>query len=788
MIRSVISFRGGEERNRNEDDDTPTAVLVLTRRHPSRIIIHSSSSSTRGWVFFLPRRRTAERRRARRQAECLAKVLHPTLGGPPGLDAIHALSSTFGGPAGCVTQETMLAMLRIPETVLTRRFYVLLGGRSRRSDHGGGSMQSDGDGTAGGGGGGEGEGTQSPTGGRRQRRSRDGHNTHVRRQARHATLRQFLCALANLRARVPVRTPPAAVSHARSMPEREARLEFAFSLYDLDGDGRVSRAEVTNVVEQTMAGNEKKIASTVRAALRCEAEGNGDGSLDLAAFARVEESAPGFLYPAFSLHEILMEYSAHAATAYSLLMSSPSRGGGRYAPGEDFADDERAETVGPDGYRVGRGGAGASSSSRRGDGGGVGDGELDPGEVTSRFAAMSTRQLKAHLVQRGMDYSGCVDKLELVDLAVASALSTGEPPPPPPPIPGRVPQDGDVAAAVSAAVSAAETAEVEAANAAAAARRAAAAVDGGGGGTPRGKTPRRTPRTPRSQAASVADHFSEQAKAIIADAFRAARMGRATDIDDMVREKEIGVDTRDPESGATLLMTAAAHGGKSLCKKLLHLGADPKLVDKQGRTALDLALKYNHFTVADFLRRQGVPHAGDNDWTPPPSGGGGGGGGSVYDGSFYAAGAAVGAAGYMSRMAREMASAPPPEYDATTPSAPPVATLSPSSRIRDHSASRLVFGNPSEVSGGWTEGSGGGGGVDTSGDEALARRLATEEFVAAQMDGNEGVHGAGPPTPSWAHGGVGGSGGLMDTVEESPMSDTSDRSAPEDEGPLLRPD
>jgi len=37
------------------------------------------------------------------------------------------------------------------------------------------------------------------------------------------------------------------------------------------------------------------------------------------------------------------------------------------------------------------------------------------------------------------------------------------------------------------------------------------------------------------------------------------------------------------------------------------------LTDKQGRTALDLALKYNHFTVADFLRSRGVPHAGDHD-------------------------------------------------------------------------------------------------------------------------------------------------------------------------------
>ena len=375
-----------------------------------------------------------------------------------------------------------------------------------------------------------------------------------------------------------------------------------------------------------------------------------------------------------------------------------------------------------------------------------------------------------------------------------------------------------MAAAVNAAVSAAEMAEVEAANATDAARRAAAAIDrqtasgstprrttnntprgsGGGGGNSSGR--RRRTSTPRSAAAaanasSVADTLAEQAAAIISDAFRAARMGRTAELDEMVREGVVRPDTRDPETGATLLMTAAAHGAKSLCKRLLHLGATPALVDKQGRTALDLALKYNHFTVADYLRRQGVPHAGDRDDDDVPGsnpGRGGGAGGFGFDGSFRAASEAVGAAQYMSSFQSDVAST-----SEEMPSAPPA----------DPS---LIFGSPSSGGGGGGGRGGGGGGgggpQDTSGDEALARRLATEEFLAAHTEGGDGVHGAGPLTPPWAGAGASaGAGGRVSASagagagtprvdvrpsDESPLSDASSTcySDYKDEGPLLRPD
>jgi hypothetical protein len=89
-----------------------------------------------------------------------------------------------------------------------------------------------------------------------------------------------------------------------------------------------------------------------------------------------------------------------------------------------------------------------------------------------------------------MDFSGCADKLELVDLAVAGCLSTGEPPP--------LPGDRD-------------------------------------------HTPLNTPRGAAEAATAAA--------AAARSPFRAARMGRTAELDEMVRGGVMGVDTRDDGNG-----------------------------------------------------------------------------------------------------------------------------------------------------------------------------------------------------------------------------------------------
>jgi RNA polymerase primary sigma factor len=55
--------------------------------------------------------------------------------------------------------------------------------------------------------------------------------------------------------------------------------------------------------------------------------------------------------------------------------------------------------------------------------------------------------------------------------------------------------------------------------------------------------------------------------------------------------------------GLTPLMLAAIHGQLGVCKALLDEGADPDLVDQQGRTARDLAAEQGHDSVAACLAR-----------------------------------------------------------------------------------------------------------------------------------------------------------------------------------------
>ena len=53
--------------------------------------------------------------------------------------------------------------------------------------------------------------------------------------------------------------------------------------------------------------------------------------------------------------------------------------------------------------------------------------------------------------------------------------------------------------------------------------------------------------------------------------------------------------------GLTPLMLAAMHGLLGVCNVLLDEGADPELVDRQGRTARDLAVEHGHGSVAELI-------------------------------------------------------------------------------------------------------------------------------------------------------------------------------------------
>jgi len=63
------------------------------------------------------------------------------------------------------------------------------------------------------------------------------------------------------------------------------------------------------------------------------------------------------------------------------------------------------------------------------------------------------------------------------------------------------------------------------------------------------------------------------------------------------------IDARDSESGATPLHQAASWGRRSVVELLLARHADPRIKDKNGHTALDLAVANGQAEVAEVLKR-----------------------------------------------------------------------------------------------------------------------------------------------------------------------------------------
>ena len=93
----------------------------------------------------------------------------------------------------------------------------------------------------------------------------------------------------------------------------------------------------------------------------------------------------------------------------------------------------------------------------------------------------------------------------------------------------------------------------------------------------------------------------------VAAAFRDVRLGRTADIESAVTLGALPIDIVFQPHGATLLHVAAAHGHRSLCKRLLALGAPVAALDALGRSAAEVALAYRHWEVAAMLRYAGVP-------------------------------------------------------------------------------------------------------------------------------------------------------------------------------------
>ena len=88
-----------------------------------------------------------------------------------------------------------------------------------------------------------------------------------------------------------------------------------------------------------------------------------------------------------------------------------------------------------------------------------------------------------------------------------------------------------------------------------------------------------------------------------------ALLAQQLDLAEMLVKRGVPVDARLGVPRTTALMMAAIRGNRELAQLLLRLGADPRLVDSKGQTALTFALKKGHADVAELLSAAVQPSA-----------------------------------------------------------------------------------------------------------------------------------------------------------------------------------
>lgn len=83
------------------------------------------------------------------------------------------------------------------------------------------------------------------------------------------------------------------------------------------------------------------------------------------------------------------------------------------------------------------------------------------------------------------------------------------------------------------------------------------------------------------------------------DLWEATRRGHAQQVESLVRQGA-PIDARD-NAGRTALMLAAMSGQTTAVQKLLALGANPALVDREGLNAAQHARRLGHTRIADLI-------------------------------------------------------------------------------------------------------------------------------------------------------------------------------------------
>jgi len=166
------------------------------------------------------------------------------------------------------------------------------------------------------------------------------------------TLEELLTALARAAAGQPLRVRqrgaqpaalPAPCDWETAPGALRAQAAFAFALYDLNDNGRLSCDEVCTLCVEVLGCNMRSVDTTLRAV---GAVHNGFVTLD--GFVAIAQHASNFLYPAFRLQSKLSKHGADAREALTALRElfaaqgsapSPYKGHRKQSVGYDFGEE-----------------------------------------------------------------------------------------------------------------------------------------------------------------------------------------------------------------------------------------------------------------------------------------------------------------------------------------------------------------------------------------------------------------------------------------------------------------
>ena len=95
--------------------------------------------------------------------------------------------------------------------------------------------------------------------------------------------------------------------------DRKSKTEFAFKLYDEDGNGFITEDELINILKANHMAKTKEEVARKAKTIMTQCDKDGDGKIDREEFEIVAQKFPNLLFPAHKMHQKLLNAGKVAA-------------------------------------------------------------------------------------------------------------------------------------------------------------------------------------------------------------------------------------------------------------------------------------------------------------------------------------------------------------------------------------------------------------------------------------------------------------------------------------------